>query len=316
MNIKENRFFSFALLFFVYCSACAVGLAVFMLCAKLQTSFLIGIAAADIAATIWTFLWSLIFRNSSVYDPYWSIAPVIMLVGVLFYAFIQKGYIAPWAWVLLTLISFWSLRLTGNWAINFANLNTQDWRYTYFKNKNPKIWLITNFFGIHLMPTMVVFFACIPLFYAATFYIDTFKSLPLFLSIMPYSAIPGAFLCIIAVLLQIIADVQMKSFRNKQENAGKVNKFGIWRHIRHPNYLGEILLWWGIYFTSLAICSIDGSKALPFWAFAGALGNTLLFIFISIPLMEKRQLKRRSEYKEYMKNTGALLPNFSKGEEW
>lgn len=316
MSIKENRFFSFAVIFFVYCSACAVGMAVFMFCAKMQTSFLIGIAAADIAATIWTFIWSLVFKNSSVYDPYWSFAPWVMLIGTMVYAYIEKGFIAPWAWVLFALLSFWSWRLTGNWAVNFSNLTSQDWRYTLFKNKAPKLWFVTNFFGIHLMPTLVVFFASVPLFYGATFYIDNYESLPLFLGLLPYTALPGALMCISAVLVQIIADAQMLKFRKNPLNNGKVNSSGIWNHVRHPNYLGEILMWWGIYLTSLAVCTMGGSKAMPVWAFAGALANTLLFIFISVPLMEKRQLQRRGDYKDYMKHTGALLPKFSKDSDW
>lgn len=314
MNIRENRFFSFAVIFFVYCSAAAVGYAVFLYCATMKTTFLLGIAAADIAATIWTFFWSLIFKNSSVYDPYWSFAPWVMLAGTMMYAFIEKGYIAPWAWVLFGLLSFWSWRLTGNWAVNFSNLTSQDWRYTWFKNKAPKLWFFTNFFGIHLMPTMVVLFASVPFLYGATFYIET-SSLHLFLGILPYSALPGALLCISAVILQIIADSQMLSFRKNPYNRGKVNNSGVWHYVRHPNYLGEILMWWGIYLTSVGICTMGGSKALPGWTIIGPIANTLLFIFISVPLMEKRQLERRSGYKEYMKHTGALLPKI-KDADW
>ncbi len=316
MNIKENRFFSFAVLFFVYCSACAVGLAVFLLCAKMGTSFLLGIAASDIASTVWVFIWSLVFRNSSVYDPYWSFAPWVMLAGIMVYAYSQKGFLPPWTWVLFALLSFWSWRLTGNWAVNFTNLTVQDWRYDLLKQKTPRLWLTVNFFGIHMMPTLVVLFASIPLFYGATFYIDNYKSLNLFLGLIPYSAIPGVLLCITAVMLQIIADAQMLSFRKNPFNRGKVNSTGVWHHVRHPNYLGEILMWWGCYLSSLAVCSIGGSKVMPSWAFAGALANTLLFLFVSVPLMEKRQIERRSGYKEYMKHTGALLPKFSSESDW
>ena len=71
----------------------------------------------------------------------------------------------------------------------------------------------------------------------------------------------------------------------------------------------------GIHLTSVGICTMGGSKALPGWTIIGPIANTLLFIFISVPLMEKRQLERRSGYKEYMKHTGALLPKI-KDADW
>jgi steroid 5-alpha reductase family enzyme len=83
---------------------------------------------------------------------------------------------------------------------------------------------------------------------------------------------------------------------------GGVNCEGVWRYIRHPNYLGEILMWWGVYFMML---SADASL----WpALIGPLCNTLLFVTVSIPLMEGRQLRNKPGYSDYRARTGMLLP--------
>ena len=77
---------------------------------------------------------------------------------------------------------------------------------------------------------------------------------------------------------------------------------GLWRYSRHPNYLGEILFWWGMYIYGL------GADAGRFWwMFVGPAVITLSIVFASIPLMEKRQLARRPAYAQYQASTSMLL---------
>ena len=52
--------------------------------------------------------------------------------------------------------------ITLNWAYTFSNLTKQDWRYTKYKNEIGKLYQIVNLFGIHMMPTLLVFLATIP----------------------------------------------------------------------------------------------------------------------------------------------------------
>jgi steroid 5-alpha reductase family enzyme len=72
--------------------------------------------------------------------------------------------------------------------------------------------------------------------------------------------------------------------------------------MRHPNYLGEIMLWWLVYFM---LISLDITY---WWTFIGALANTLMFVFISIPLMEQRQMVQKPAYRDYVNSTPKLLP--------
>ncbi|MBQ3235199.1 MAG: DUF1295 domain-containing protein [Clostridia bacterium] len=78
-------------------------------------------------------------------------------------------------------------------------------------------------------------------------------------------------------------------------------KVGLWKHSRHPNYLGEILFWWGIAFASAFATKFN----LLF--LIGALINNLMFLFISIPLADGRQSKKEG-FIEYKKSTRALIP--------
>ena len=110
---------------------------------------------------------------------------------------------------------------------------------------------------------------------------------------------------IMAAILQGTADIQMHSFR--KHRTGNFIRIGLWKYSRHPNYLGEILMWWGI---ALAfVCAV-----LNMWYLAaGALINTIMFLSFSIPVADKRQSKKDG-FEEYKKQTRILLPikKFSK----
>lgn len=250
----------------------------------------------DCIATIWVFLVSVLFNNSSVYDPYWSVMPMAMIV---MYA-VKAGNIGNGFVILLVvIILIWGLRLTGNWAYTFRNLHIQDWRYTSLKEGHPKLWFFINLFGIHFIPTLVVFVAMLPAFkYVEEFVGAAQPTVGTFL---------GAIVALIAIGIETIADVQLHSFRKISSHAGLVNDKGLWKNSRHPNYFGEILFWFGICMMGISFYQ-DETWVLIF----SPLVVFLLFVSISIPMMEKRQLASKPAYKEYKENTNMLLPFGSK----
>jgi steroid 5-alpha reductase family enzyme len=80
----------------------------------------------------------------------------------------------------------------------------------------------------------------------------------------------------------------------------------LWKFSRHPNYFGEILFWWGVYVFSLA-------TSLEFWWFIiGPLSITVLFIAVSIPLMEKKNMMTKPSFATYKKEVSKLIPWFKK----
>jgi steroid 5-alpha reductase family enzyme len=93
----------------------------------------------------------------------------------------------------------------------------------------------------------------------------------------------------------------MRIFRNNINNKGKTMKYKLWKYSRHPNYLGEIGFWFGIYFMGIS------SGLSPYWLIVCPLTMLALFIFVSCPMMDNRSLINRSDYKDYMKKTSQLL---------
>lgn len=244
-------------------------------------NFTLKIIICDLFATLIIFLFSTLLHNSSVYDPYWSVAPLVII------PFFIKIYDFK-NLLLLGLIAVWGIRLTWNWAYTFKSLKHQDWRYTHYRNLALRIWPLVNFFGIHLMPTIIVIGVMLPAF--------AYLQSPLGINPFTYA---GAVLALAGILLEYFAD--RTSHRFRINHPGEVNNNGLWKYSRHPNYLGEISFWWGVY---LMLLSLDGKYLLYFF---GPLANTLLFIFISIPLMEKRQLATKPDYAHYQRETSMLL---------
>ena len=280
-KLKENRTLSFIVVAAVYVIAGLVGVIVYR---AVELSWPLALLIADVISTAIVFLFSIIFSNASVYDPYWSVQPPFIVLAFM----IGKGKVTLFAVLVFAVVSFWALRLTANWAYTFSSLTHQDWRYTMLSEKCGKFYPLINFIGIHMVPTLVVYACTLPAVYAVKgdFGVNFFCIFFLFISLF-------------AVLLQGIADIQMHKFRKNRTSV--FIRVGLWKYSRHPNYLGEILMWWGI---ALSVFSVDVSA---WYLLFGAVFNTLLFFLVSIPMAEKRQ-SVKAGYEEYKKETRALLP--------
>lgn len=283
-ELKNNRAASFIVIAFVYVLATVVGIALYL---ALPYHFAINLLIADVVATALTFVFSLIFTNASVYDPYWSVQPPVIIT-----AFAIKHGVNALGIALLVAVWFWGVRLTANWAYTFKNLNHQDWRYTMLSEKTGAFYPIINLVGIHLVPTLVVYACILPVVYAIS---------------LGFNAHPISFaLCALAALsatMQGVADIQMHRFRKKK--TGGFIRVGLWKYSRHPNYLGEILVWW---FIGLAVVIASPGH---YWLLCGAVANTLLFLCVSIPMADKRQ-SRKDGWGDYKRQTRMLLPLYKK----
>ena len=271
---------SFLLVALVYLIAAAVGVFTYR---ALSLPVWATLLVSDVMATLFTFLCSLVFTNASVYDPYWSVAPPVILV-----AFSVGRPLTPLGWLLLAVVSLWAIRLTANWAYTFGGLLHEDWRYGMLKEKTGTLYPVVNLVGIHLVPTLVVYGCVLPAVYAIRLG-------------LPLTAGSGAFLLLstLAVLLQGVADAEMHAYRKNR--ATPFIRTGVWKYSRHPNYLAEILMWWGV-----ALSVIAAAPSLWYLA-AGALANTLLFFCVSIPMADGRQ-SRKEGFAEYKRETRMLLP--------
>ena len=274
---------SIAIIAVIYLIAAFVGYLVFNRL-KDAMSELWALFVADVVATIVVWFFGIVFRNVSVYDPYWSVAPPVMFTA---WAIYKSTFTLP-VILLLVAVWYWGIRLTVNWAFTFKGLSHEDWRYTrYRETQSPFLFQITNFFGLNMMPTVLVFVVMLPGFGL----FDAVSSANLLTWL-------GFVICLMAATIQLVADTQIHRFR--ETHIGQYCDIGLWKHGRHPNYFGEITMWWGVWTMYASLCGLN-------WLIIGPVAMTALFLFVSIPMMERRQLQNKPGYAEYRKKTRRLI---------
>jgi len=116
----------------------------------------------------------------------------------------------------------------------------------------------------------------------------------------------GLVIYVLGLVIEIVADQQKTVFRREPKNKDKFITTGLWSLSRHPNYLGEILLWSGI-----AIMSVSSLQGLQYLTLISPLFVYILLVYISgIRLLENQAEKKwghLDSYKEYVKNTPSLF---------
>lgn len=288
-----SRPVGFAVVAFGYVAA---GLAAWAVAAALRGQHPLTVTLyADLAATAVVFAVSLAVGNASLYDPYWSVAPAVIVVAWVWHrSGADLAAITGRQASVLVLVLVWAARLTANWAISWPGLRHEDWRYVQLREQRPRWlpWWLISLTGIQVMPTLVVFGGLLAVWPAVTVggrawgWLDAAAVL-----------VAGT-----AVVIEAVADRQLRRFVRAPGNRGRILDRGLWRHSRHPNYLGEIGFWWGMW--------LFGVAAAPswWWTVAGPVAMVLLFVFVSVPMMDRRSLLRRPAYAEHMRRVPALLP--------
>ena len=289
MTLKVPKTASGFIIFVIYLSVFAGIYLLFPIISTPQT--MVKVLIADVIATVFVFVVSVMFNNSSVYDPYWSVAPPIIVV-YLIKLFPEGNEIRQF--IVLALVLFWSIRLTANWFRGWHGMKHQDWRYTSIAEKTGKLYWPVSFLGIHFMPTIFVFLGCLPLWYALSGS-EPFNIFDVVATIFTFSAI----------LVEWIADEQLIKFR-KNSSGKSFMQSGLWAFSRHPNYLGEIGFWGGMFLFAISASGLK--QTTGYWTVIGFISMVILFKFISIPLMEKRNIERKPGYQEYIRKVPALLP--------
>ncbi len=236
---------------------------------------LADLAAGTAIATVVVFAVSVAANNSSIYDPYWSVQPLAI-----------AGYYLVTGWqrvdarlvIATCLVFLYSLRLTSNFYRDWPGLRKEDFRYVELRQKYGRAYWPVSFAGIHFFPTVLVYLGCLPLYAITRPGAAGLRALDVL----------GIAVTLGAVVFAYVADDQLRRFRKGPGNRGRVADSGLWSVSRHPNYLGEVLTWWGLWVFALA------SGLGWWWTVVGVVAITIMFLVVSIPWMERRMLATRA----------------------
>jgi steroid 5-alpha reductase family enzyme len=195
------------------------------------------------------------------------------------------------AWLVTGLVCLWGLRLTLNWASHWRGLGHEDWRYVDLRVKTGRAYWAVSFVGLHLYPTVMVLATSAGLYVATT-------------RVAPVGVLDGVAACVTlaAIAIEAVADRQLHAFIRDNTDPQRFMDRGLWRWSRHPNYFGEVSFWWG-----LCLFGFAADRA-AYWLVAGPAALTAMFLFVSIPMMEKRMLEKRPAYRAHQQRTSVLLP--------
>jgi steroid 5-alpha reductase family enzyme len=248
--------------------------------------------AADVAATVAVFAFSVAFGNSSFYDAYWSVAPIAIVFYWALGAAPEVDRLRQA--VVIALVCLWGVRLTHNWARGWGGLAHEDWRYVDLRRRTGAAYWAVSFIGLHMMPTLQVFLGCLSLYPAVA------------VGTRPFGALDWVALAVTgsAIWIEARADKELLRFRRAKPPAEAILASGVWAYSRHPNYFGEMSFWWGLYLFALAA---DPSF---WWTVVGPAAITLLFRFASLPLIETRMLQRRPGFAAHQQRVSMVVPWF------
>ena len=247
-------------------------------------------------------------HNYSQVDKIWSLMPIVYS-GITLSAFPNS----PRILLMAILVTIWGLRLSYNFyrkgGYNIVPWKgEEDYRWNILRQKpllqkGIRIQLF-NLLFISFYQNMLILLFSTPLILAAK-YSNTSSSK------LDYLA---AFFMLLFILIETTADNQLFNFHQQKLHKIPQNGIfkeslskgfmteGLWKHVRHPNFISEQLIWVSFYFFG-----VSASGQLINWTLAGPVLLVLLFVGSS-EFTESISLKKYPEYENYKQEVPKFIP--------
>jgi steroid 5-alpha reductase family enzyme len=248
-----------------------------------------GLVILGYVTLIWVL--SLLIQDAGIMDMFWGLG-FVAVAGIYLFSTPEAGLSG---YLLSVLVVIWGLRLTI--YIAFRNLGkAEDARYQAFRKKGGTNWWWQSWFKVFLLQGLIMWIVSLPLLTGLAG--DTGE---------PVSSVAAAGIVLwgIGFFFEAAGDWQLARFKRDPDNKGKVFDMGLWSLTRHPNYFGEMLIWWGFYLISL--------QAGNAWTVMSPLIMTVLLLRVSgVAMLEQLLTTTKPEYPEYIRTTSAFFPWFKK----
>jgi len=231
---------------------------------------------------------SLVKRDVSIVDIAWGSGFVLIAWG----SFWATGSGTTLQILLLTLTTLWGLRLSGYLAWRNHG-RPEDYRYREMRQRQGASFAWKSLLTVFGLQGLIMWAVSLPLQTGQI--AENQKALG-------FAALIGVVLWLIGFLFESIGDYQLARFKSDPQNRGQVMDRGLWRYTRHPNYFGDFLVWWGLYFVSFG-------RGLYWWSLIGPLVMSIFLMKISgVTLLEKSLKESKPGYEDYIRRTSAFFP--------
>lgn len=241
------------------------------------------------------FVIATIISNNSIVDIGWGLGFVIGAWATLLTTEAPNLL----AYALVGFITVWGLRL----SIRLFNRNVgkpEDFRYAEWRREWGKNVVITAFFRVFMIQGLINFVVGSAAYSIIKFNAFAFDGLQLVLVGL------GSAIALTGLAFEVIGDEQLR--RHIQKKTRSLLQTGLWSITRHPNYLGEILIWNGIYLAGFSLL-VTNSVPLVYYLVLvlSPLVMSTVLIKISTPLLEKNMAKYAG-WAEYAQRVPMIFP--------
>ncbi|MCA9603040.1 MAG: DUF1295 domain-containing protein [Myxococcales bacterium] len=234
-------------------------------------------------------LWGLSLRDDdvSIVDIGWGLGVVLVTWVALAHSYPTERH-----WLLAILVTLWGVRLSGHLYLRHEG---EDTRYQRIRDRHGDAFRYSSMYLVFGLQAALLWFIALPLQICELTdphpspELGTLDSLGMVLFFLGFAIETGA-------------DVHLYLWKRDPANLGKVLDAGLWKYSRHPNYFGEILVWWGFYFVAAA----SGWAAIGIWS--PILVAYLLLKVSGIPALEAELGARKRDYASYIARTSMLIP--------
>ncbi len=195
------------------------------------------------------------------------------------------------AWLLAFLVSMWAIRL-GTFLFARVKRAGSDGRFDKLKPNFARYLMVWSLQALWVSLTLAAALAAITSNGAGP---------------IGWFTVIGVILFVAGFVIEVEADEQKSVFRSREENADQFIRTGLWAWSQHPNYFGEILLWFGI--------ALIAWPALHGWQYVTLISPIFVYVLLvhisGIPLLDpraRRQWGDDADYQTYINNTPKLIP--------
>ncbi len=245
----------------------------------------VQVAVAAIYASLW-FAMALRLRRNDVADVAWGAGFVVQALVAQWVA----GSTSERGFLLLALVTIWALRLSLHIGLRNRG-KPEDPRYRKWREEWGSLAAVRAYFQVFLLQALLAVVILSPVTYVLAGGRPGLGWLDLL----------GGVVWLLGFAFETIGDFQLGQFKKDPGNRGRVITSGLWKYTRHPNYFGEVTLWWGLW---LIACAAPGG-----WkTVIGPATITVLILFVSgIPLLE-RKYEGDVEFEKYRRRTSVFFP--------
>jgi steroid 5-alpha reductase family enzyme len=250
-------------------------------------SVLFVVAAVIFSFVTALFLVSVIVKRNDIADIAWGIG-ILLAAATSYLLSAEKSLLMN---LLLLLLALWSLRLSIR--IFLRNINKEeDYRYKKWRDDWGKWFYLRSYFQVYLLQGFLMIVVGYSAIHASLY--SSGNSIGIL-------TLVGVGVWSIGYFFEVMGDLQLGRFIKSKPQAGVVLSTGLWKYTRHPNYFGEVTMWWGLW---LMVATLP----LSYIALISPLTITYLILKVSgIPMLEKR-FEGNSNFETYKKRTSAFFP--------